>query len=62
MNEQNNDKFIQMNITVEELSKLFGVARPSLSRAFSELENEGIICKNGNRVNIIDKKSMKFNF
>ncbi|ABR30619.1 Crp/Fnr family transcriptional regulator [Thermosipho melanesiensis] len=41
--------------TIEQLSQLFGSTRPALSRAFSQLEKEGIIKKEGNKVYLLDK-------
>jgi len=37
-----------------QLSELFGVARPSIGRAMSELNHEGIIRTNGREVSILD--------
>lgn len=53
-NQQMSDK-IHLPNSLEELSQLFGIARPSLSRVFSELEREGIILKNKNEIKIINK-------
>jgi CRP-like cAMP-binding protein len=38
-----------------ELSEMFGVARPSLSRAMRELHDEGIISADGKNIKILDK-------
>jgi CRP/FNR family transcriptional regulator, dissimilatory nitrate respiration regulator len=40
--------------SIEELSTLFGVSRPSLSRAISELESDGIISKKNKKIKILD--------
>jgi len=45
--------------TREELAERFGVARPSVSRIFSELEKEGIIEISGKYVKIVDESSLK---
>jgi len=45
--------------TREELAERFGVARPSVSRVFSELEREGIIEISGRYVKIVDESSLK---
>lgn len=41
-----------------ELSELFGVARPSLSRAMSELAKEGYIRTDGKQIEIVDKDAL----
>jgi CRP/FNR family transcriptional regulator, dissimilatory nitrate respiration regulator len=41
-----------------ELSELFGVARPSLGRAMRELDNEGFIKADGKHIKIIDKEGL----
>ncbi|KAF2955409.1 Crp/Fnr family transcriptional regulator [Marinitoga sp. 38H-ov] len=52
---KNNEKSIVLDYSIEQLSHLFGVTRPALSRAFSKLEEEGIIKKDGNIIHIIDE-------
>jgi len=55
------DDSFELTSSIEELSNLFGVSRPSLSRVFAELENDGIILKNNKKIKIIDnKKFTKF--
>lgn len=41
-----------------ELSEMFGVARPSLSRAMRELHDEGIIEADGKNIKILDKERL----
>ena len=45
--------------TREELAEKFGVARPSVSRIFSELEKEEIIEISRKYVKIVDESSLK---
>lgn len=42
----------------EELAQYVGVARPSVYRVFNELEEEGLIKKNGRTITIIDFKAL----
>ena len=42
-----NDNSVTLPVSVEELSRYFGVARPSLSQVISDLQNEGLIIKTG---------------
>ena len=49
----------KLSHTREELAERFGVARPSVSRIFSELEREKIIEISGKYVKIIDESSLK---
>ena len=42
-----------------QLAELFGVARPSLSRAFSELNHDGIIQMEGKKILILDVSGLK---
>lgn len=44
--------------SIEELSDYFGVARPSLSRVISDMENEGLITHNRNVYKILDKEAL----
>jgi CRP/FNR family transcriptional regulator, dissimilatory nitrate respiration regulator len=44
--------------TLEELAVYFGVARPSLSRVFKEMENDGLIKKDGRDVSIKDRDKL----
>jgi CRP/FNR family transcriptional regulator, dissimilatory nitrate respiration regulator len=42
-----------------EMAEMFGVARPSLSRAIREMNSEGLILANGKNIKIIDKEGLK---
>jgi len=46
-NQNNHKERFEMPVKIEELSLLFGVTRPSLSRALSELEKEDFFRRNG---------------
>jgi CRP/FNR family transcriptional regulator, dissimilatory nitrate respiration regulator len=48
------DQIVTLVSSIEELANLFGVSRPSLSRAFSELEEKKIIQKNKKKIKILD--------
>ncbi|MDR2233412.1 MAG: Crp/Fnr family transcriptional regulator [Tannerella sp.] len=48
----------EMERNVSELAEYFGVERPSLSRAFSEMSRDGIIQFSGKRGKILDHKAM----
>ncbi|ASB51209.1 Crp/Fnr family transcriptional regulator [Alkalitalea saponilacus] len=50
---------VTLTKTQEELAELFGVARPSLSRALRELHNEGIIKAEGKNIKIIKRVVLK---
>lgn len=47
-----------LNQSQNELAGFFGVARPSLARAFAELENEGILRLERREITIIDKEKL----
>lgn len=49
----------KLSITKEELSKILGVTRPSLSRVFSQLIKEGIISQERREVIIRDLEKLK---
>ncbi|MDI3471804.1 MAG: family transcriptional regulator, dissimilatory nitrate respiration regulator [Thermotogaceae bacterium] len=56
----NGNKQLKLPTTKEELSKIFGVTRPSLSRAFSQLEKEGLIEQlSDGKIVIKDPKGLK---
>ncbi|KLO21494.1 Crp/Fnr family transcription regulator [Marinitoga sp. 1197] len=57
--EDKKTEVIDLEYSVEQLSHLFGVTRPALSRAFSRLEHEGIIKKEGNKIYILDKNKIE---
>ena len=44
--------WITLRHSIQELSTLFGVERPSLSRALSRMANEGLIERKGKRIKI----------
>ncbi|MCD6551300.1 Crp/Fnr family transcriptional regulator [Thermotoga sp.] len=44
---------VVLPVSVEELSRIFGCARPALSRVFQELTREGYIEKRGRRIRIL---------
>lgn len=44
--------------TQQELADFFGVARPSLSRAMREMENEGLIIAEGKDITILNKEGL----
>jgi len=49
---------IRFGRTQQELAEFFGVARPSLSRALRELEDEGFITASGKEITILDKDAL----
>jgi len=49
---------IKLSSSQSQLSELFGVARPSIGRAMSELNREGIIRTEGREVTIIDPEKL----
>jgi len=51
----NEDGYLVLNVTIEDLSKMFGCARPALSRVLQDLIREGIIEKAGRRIRILRK-------
>ena len=44
---------VTLPMSMEELARYFGVARPSLSQVFIELKKEGVLRKNGRRVRLL---------
>jgi len=42
----------------QDLADLFGVARPSVARAISDLEQEGLVSVKNRRVRVLDKKRL----
>ncbi|AKI97363.1 Crp/Fnr family transcriptional regulator [Kosmotoga pacifica] len=50
---------LTLGMTKEELSRYFGVARPSLSRAFAELIKEGYIAQNNQIIRLLDREGLK---
>ncbi len=49
-NQQNKSNELTIPLTLEELANLFGVTRPSLSRALSQMQKEGLFVKSGNKI------------
>jgi CRP/FNR family transcriptional regulator, dissimilatory nitrate respiration regulator len=58
LNQSGKDEFL-LPKSQSQLAEMFGVARPSLSRAIRELDNDGIIQASGKRVLIKDKDKLK---
>jgi CRP/FNR family transcriptional regulator, dissimilatory nitrate respiration regulator len=42
-----------------EMAEMFGVARPSLSRAVRDMDNDGLILANGKNIKIMNKAGLK---
>lgn len=57
-NKQDTDSPALM-VTKETLAEIFGVARPSLSRCFSELTREGVLVQEGNVVHILNRDTLE---
>lgn len=55
---RSNGKCFELDMTREALADFFGVARPSLSRVFSELVDTGAITTKGRRVEIISVEKL----
>lgn len=62
-NQNNHKKNFEIPVKIEELSLLFGITRPSLSRAFSDLEKEDYFLRKGREVilNINKLKEYEYN-
>jgi CRP/FNR family transcriptional regulator, dissimilatory nitrate respiration regulator len=54
----NGKSSIILDITQNDLADFFGVARPSVSRALGELEQDGFIEATGKNIKILDKKGL----
>jgi CRP-like cAMP-binding protein len=52
------NNFVRMELTHNELAVFFGVARPSVSRAIKELEDEGSLEVKGKDINILDRNKL----
>lgn len=50
---------LKLSQSQTQLAELFGVTRPSLSRAFNELNHDGIIRMEGKKISIEDEKALK---
>ena len=53
-----NKEIIVLDMTQNELADFFGVARPSVSRALGELEQEGFIEAAGKSIRIMNRKGL----
>ena len=49
---------VKLSYSREQLADLFGVARPSLSRSFSEFYDKGILEAEGKIIHILDKEQL----
>jgi CRP-like cAMP-binding protein len=49
---------IYLTRTQNDLADFFGVARPSIARSISELEEDGYIIANGKNIKIINRKGL----
>ncbi len=58
LSKRNNSELLVMPKSQNELSEMFGVARPSLGRAMRELDAEGIIKAEGKHIKILDKERL----
>jgi CRP/FNR family transcriptional regulator, dissimilatory nitrate respiration regulator len=54
---KDNDEFI-LSKSQNELAEMFGVARPSLSRAIREMNKEGLIMAEGKNIKILNKQGL----
>lgn len=50
---------IELTMSKQSLAEVFGVTRPSLSRAFAELADEGVLTLDGRRVEILDEEGLE---
>ena len=55
---ENNKSTIILDMTQNTLADFFGVARPSVSRALGELEQDGFIEASGKNIRILNKKGL----
>ncbi len=56
--DKNKTDVVFLTQTHEELAELFGVARPSLSRALRDLHHEGLIHAEGKRIEIVNRSGL----
>ncbi len=49
---------IHLPVTQSDLAELFGVARPSVSRAIKEMDREGLIRSKGSNIQILDRDGL----
>lgn len=52
------DGSVRLPVTMEDLSRYFGVSRPALSRVFMDLEREGLLKKSGRNVMIYGRSKL----
>jgi CRP/FNR family transcriptional regulator, dissimilatory nitrate respiration regulator len=55
---ENDKSSITLDMTQSDLADFFGVARPSVSRALGELEEEGLIEAAGKKIKILNRKRL----
>jgi CRP-like cAMP-binding protein len=57
---QAGEKFhsVELKNTQQQMADLFGVARPSLARVFSEMQKDGLIRISNKTVSLLDKKAL----
>ena len=58
INEAGQNKTFKLRHSQNELAELFGVARPSVGRAFLQLQEEGLIDLNYKHVNILNANNL----
>jgi CRP-like cAMP-binding protein len=51
--------FIELPYNRDRLAELFGVARPSLSRALGAMVDDGLLVVAGKRINVIDRSGLE---
>lgn len=49
----------EIHMSIEDMSRYCGIARPSLSRVLGEMENEGIISHKGKKIIISNRKKLE---
>ncbi|MBK7711554.1 MAG: Crp/Fnr family transcriptional regulator [Bacteroidales bacterium] len=54
----NNNESVFLGMTQNDLADFFGVARPSVSRALGELEQDGLIEASGKNIRILNRKGL----
>jgi len=57
--EQENDKFVELDISKGQLASLLGTIPETLSRIFSKMNDEGLIQVNGKRITLLDPEGLK---
>jgi CRP/FNR family transcriptional regulator, dissimilatory nitrate respiration regulator len=58
LSQQQKSAIVTIPVTKMKLAEIFGVARPSLSRAMAELEKAGFITISRNRITILNKNKL----